>query len=77
MEVGYTKHALDKLKILRNHGVLVSKDFVSRTVRNPELEDNISRAPLRIAVGKVDESHYLRIVITFYPVRKGRYEGKI
>jgi len=87
MGVRYTKHALDKFKILKRHGVRISKSFVSQTVKNPELEDNISRAPLKIAVGRIDKDHYLRIIyrqekkvrviITFYPVRRGRYEGKI
>ena len=87
MEVRYTKHALDKFKVLERHGVRIRKSFVSQTVKNPELEDNVSRAPLKVAVGKIDEDHYLRIiyrqekkvrlVITFFPVRKGRYEGEI
>ena len=87
MEIRYTKHALEKFKILEKHGVKVKKSFVSQTVKNPELEDNVSRKPLKIAVGGIDKDHCLRIVyrqeekvrvvITFYPVRKGRYEGEI
>lgn len=87
MDVRYTKHALEKFKVLEKHGARVSRHFVSQTVKKPELEDNVSRAPLKIAVGKIDDDHYLRIVyrqegktrivITFYPVRKGRYEGEI
>lgn len=87
MKIRYTRHALEKFKVLERHGVRVRKSFVSQTIESPELEDNVLRAPLKIAVGKIDEDHYLRIIykqekkvrviITFFPVRKGRYEGEI
>lgn len=87
VRVEFTKHANEKLKIFRQHGLRISKKFVSDTVKDPELEDSESRKPLKIAISDLDSKHYLRViykqvgqvrkVITLYPARKGRYEGKI
>lgn len=80
IEIEFTKHAIDKFEIFRKHGLKISRKFVAKVVRNPELRDNESRKPLRIAISKLDSGHYLRVIykqegevkkiITFFPVRK-------
>lgn len=87
VKIEFTKHAIDKFGIFRRHGLKISKRFVAETVRNPELRDDESQKPLKIAASELDNRHYLRVIykqkdgvkkiITFFPVRKGRYEGKI
>jgi hypothetical protein len=79
VEIEFTKHATDKFGIFRKHNLKISRRFVTETVRKPELRDDESRKPLRIAISELDSEHYLSVrrIITFYPARKERYEGKI
>lgn len=81
--IHFTKHALDKLKILKGHGFPITKFIIINTVSNPEMVD-YSRSPLKIAQRGFDKDHVLRVVykeenrtkiiITFYPGRKSQYE---
>lgn len=87
VEIEFTKHAIDKFCVFQRHGLEISERFVAETVRNPELRDDEFRKPLKIAISELDNEHYLRVIykrkggvkkiITFFPVRKGRYESKI
>ena len=82
MEVRFTDHATEKLRILRSHGVKVTRKVVEEAVLEPErivtgLEGR------EIAEHSLDGTHVLRVVfinersqitvITLYPARKGRY----
>ena len=79
----FTKHALEKFKILKQHDCYVTKEQILKTIANPEKID-YSRKPLLIAQSKFDTNHVLRVVykkekdlikiITFYPGRKKQYE---
>lgn len=81
--IHFTKHALEKFIILKQHGVVIQKSAVITTITDPERIDH-SRLPLKIAQRNFDKSHVLRvvykeqgdtkIVITFYPGRKTQYE---
>lgn len=81
----FTKHSLDKFKILELHGFRVSRKQVIDTVEKPESID-YSRLPLKIAQSGFDKRHVLRVVykeesgrkiiITFYPGRRDQYEKK-
>lgn len=81
----FTKHALEKFKVLRNHKFSVLKKKVVEAVTKPDLVDH-SRSPLLIGQISVDRTHVLRVVykkendaikiITFYPGRKKQYEKK-
>lgn len=83
MKLKYTKHASHKFKYLSEVGVQVSRELVSEILAHPAHVDAISDFPNKIASGRLDKSHVLRIVyreegvtmviITFYPARKGRY----
>lgn len=80
MRVRFTKHANLKFEILRKRGLEIKRSFVAKTVREPELEDNESREPLKIAVSRLDGGHYLRVIYKQeggVRNRKGRYEGKL
>ncbi len=82
MEVYFTKHAIAKFRVLKDHGVTISRQKVLRTLQSPEAID-YGRLPLFIAQRDLDEAHVLRvvykkeddiiIVITFYPGRKNQY----
>jgi hypothetical protein len=79
----FTKHALEKFGFLERHGVVLSKEQVTNTVKSPDLLDRTSRYPLVIAQTDLDKTHVLRviysqedeqiIIITFYPGRKKQY----
>ncbi len=82
--VVYTKHAEDKFEVLRRHGFAVTHTQVDETVFNPERV--IPQPGGRfVAQRGISEQHVLRVVyredgdtrvvITFYPGRRERYEA--
>ncbi|KKU59350.1 MAG: hypothetical protein UX81_C0010G0013 [Parcubacteria group bacterium GW2011_GWA2_47_12] len=83
MKIRFTKHALEKFEVLKQHRILVSRNRVLNTVIAPEYTDH-RRAPLVIAQSTLDINRVLRVVykkeqddikiITFYPGRKSQYE---
>ena len=83
MTIVFTNHAEKKLKDLKNLGVDVTKSLIKNVLKNPLHVDEESDPPRKIASGKFDDNHLLRvvfreendiiIVITFYPAKKGRY----
>jgi len=82
--IRYTHHARDKFEVLRRHGFEVTPGQVEDTVLNPQ--DVIpQRGDRYIAQKGITEQHVLRVVyrqegetrvvITFYPGRRERYEA--
>ncbi len=82
--VDYTQHARSKFELLKRHGFEVTPQQVEETVLNPEKV--IPQPGGRfVAQRQITERHVLRViyreegqqrvVITFYPGRKGRYES--
>lgn len=81
----FTKHALEKFKLLRSHKFPVSKQQVIITLQRPGLVDH-SRLPLLIAQKQFDRTHVLRVVykqergdqkiMAFYPARIKQYGRK-
>ena len=81
--VRYTKHAVEKFEILKRHGFEVTREQVVKTVSEPDklIPETSNRY---IAQKRISKSHVLRVVyrhegkhkviITFYPGRKERYE---
>jgi hypothetical protein len=82
LDLRFTDHATEKLRVLRAHGVKITRKVVEEAVLEPE----------RIVTGlggrqvperSLDGTHVLRVVfinegsqitvITLYPARKGRY----
>lgn len=79
--VRFTKHAVQKLEVVKHYGFEISREQVIETVLNPWRLDRrdeqyfaIKRLNSRYALRVVYEKRkdYL-VVITFYPVRRERY----
>lgn len=82
MRIELTGHAAHKLRVLRRHGVKVTKKIVEDTVMRP---DRVVQglAGRQISERALDEGHILRVVfmregekvvvVTMYPARRGRY----
>jgi hypothetical protein len=87
IEIIFTAHALLKFEILRRHGIELTLEQVRQIVLAPvSLEEDALGNP--IAQGPLDPMHVLRvvyreesdarrIVITFYPGRRERYENQL
>jgi hypothetical protein len=86
IRVAYTHHARVKFDLLEQHGFVVTPEQVEDTVLNPE---KVTPQPggRWIAQKGITEQHLLRVVyrqegdrrvvITFYPGRRQRYEGQL
>ena len=82
--VEFTDHAMRKFEILKRLGFSVSMRQVVKVVENPERVD-VGWKGRFIASGELNREHVLRVVIekvgdrklvvTFYPARRERYEG--
>jgi len=76
-----TKHALQKINILRKYGFEISLDTIVDVIENPVRVDRKGKQYL--AIKPINEKHALRVVyevregikviITVYPVRRERY----
>ena len=82
----FTDHAVQKFKILKRLGFSVSMEQVARVVDNPDRVDAGWKGRF-IASSKLNREHVLRVVyekvddrklmVTFYPTRRERYEGQL
>lgn len=82
-KIKFCDHALNKFEILEKHNFYVEKNAVKKVVLFPERVMPGSKGR-RIAQRKIDEEHLLKVIyeeieagieiITFYPVRRERYE---
>ena len=82
--VRFTAYAKGKFIFLREHGFQVEEALVARTVQEPE---HVSRGQMGrwVAQRGISEHHLLRViyeegphervVVTFYPARRNRYES--
>lgn len=83
MPIEFTAHARQKFLMLAELGFTPSEEQVRRAVEEPDRVDAGWRGRL-IAVKGFDAQHDLRVIyeakgevkviITFYPTRRGRYE---
>ena len=79
----YTKHAQEKFELLHRHGFVVSEEQVEAVIANPEATTP-QGGGRTLAQRRVSDRHLLRViyreegagkvVITFYPARRERYE---
>ena len=79
--VKFTRHAIEKLRILERYGFTITLDMVVDTINNPVRVDR--RGNQYLAIKPIDDVHALRVVyevrkgikvvITLYPVRRDRY----
>jgi len=85
MDIKFTKHAIEKIRLLEKYGFKVSLNMVIDTINNPVRVDR--RGNQYLAVKPIDEIYALRVVyevrenikviITLYPVRRGDTVYKI
>ncbi len=81
--ITFSDHALDKIEILKKHGITLTKESVIDVVSNPQRIDE-GYAGRMVAQKEHDADHVIRVVyekesgnmkiITMYPGRKTRYE---
>ena len=81
----YTRHARAKFEILKRHGFVVISDQVDATVNQPD--DIIAQTGGRFIAQNITERHVVRViyreeednrvVITFYPGRRDRFESQL
>ena len=79
----FSKHALDKIEILKKHKIIIEKKLIEETIIKPDSID-IGYKDRLVAQKTLDETHVLRVVyeesgknvtvITIYPGRRKRYE---
>ncbi len=82
-KITFTSHALSKITLLKQHGFIVTKKEIEKTVIEPHNLDSSADEPNFIASKAFDDKHVLRVVykkendiikvITLYPAEKGRY----
>lgn len=65
MRINFTKHALMKIEILRNHGISISEETFEKTIKNPDIIENGYKDRL-IAQKRMMERHVLREVYEKY-----------
>jgi len=80
-KVKFTRHTVEKFKVVRHYGFRVNERQVVETVLNPDSLDK--RDEQFFAVRTINSKYALRVVyekrkgylvvITFYPVRRERY----
>ena len=80
--VRFTKHAVEKIEMLRHYGLEIEEKQVVEAVLRPERLDE--RGGQFFAAMVISPKHALRVVyenrkdflvvITFYPVRRERYD---
>ncbi len=77
-----TEHALTKIKLLKNHGFDISKNFLEKVIHNPEFTTH-EKFERKAAYQTIDEKLAIRviyeerddiIVVTVMIVKKERYE---
>ena len=83
-KVDFTSHAMRKFEVLKRLGFSVSVGRVVEAVQNPKRVD-VGWKGRFIASAKLNREHVLRVVyekvgdrklvVTFYPARRVRYEG--
>jgi len=82
----FSKHAEWKFEVLRRHSIIVEEKTVKDVVIKPDRLYKGQKETM-IAQKVLDEEHLIRVVytkkdndirvITFYPVRRERYAGKV
>ena len=85
MAIRFTQHAREKFEIFARHKFTVTEAQVIETLNSPDRIE-IDRDP-PVAQRSLDEDHVLRVVfraegddkvvITFYPGRRQRYENQL
>jgi hypothetical protein len=86
VEIRFISHALRKFKLLEKYGFSITDERVKDIIKSPESVTS-GKKGRKIAQAGISDDHVLRVVfeeekdrirvITFYPARRGRYEGQL
>ncbi len=81
--IEFSLHSIQKIALLKEHGFVISKEYVIGAVNNPDIVSP-GKSGRMIAEIKLDENHILRVIyeesddkifiVTIYPARRIRYE---
>ncbi|MGD0451442.1 MAG: DUF4258 domain-containing protein [Candidatus Bathyarchaeia archaeon] len=81
-KIRFTKHAVEKFEVLKQYGFEIGKEKVLEVVLQPQRLDE--RGGQFLASKVISRKHALRVIyesrkdflviITFYPVRRDRYD---
>jgi hypothetical protein len=82
-ELRFSDHALFKIDLLSQRGIVIHQDFVIDTIQSPDRQE-LGEGEKITAQKKLDENLVLRVVyreyeafilvITLYPGKRSRYE---
>lgn len=85
-QIIYTKHALEKFKLLKERGWKITKSQIKSTLQKPKWKGKTKLGQFA-AMSELDTKYILRVIydkigpnikiITFHPARRGRYETKL
>lgn len=86
MKITFTKHTLEKIKILKQQGWKVNQKKIKEIIGKPKWR-GVTKTNQNTVMGLADNNHILRIilgsengiikVITFHIARKGKYESTL
>ena len=86
MKIIYTKHTLEKFKILKKLGWIITKNKIRTVIKRPKWR-GATRYDQKTALGLIDNKHIIRIilkrngdiikVITFHIGRREKYESTL
>ncbi len=84
--IRFTSHARRKFEALRELGLALDERQVLETIQRPTVVKRTWKDRF-VATGNLNSTHVLRVVferengnitvVTFYPARRTRYEGKL
>ena len=82
----FSNHSIEKIKILNKHGFQINKKMAVDIMKNPDKITN-SYKNRKIAQKIINNRYFIRVIfmeylgskriITFYPVKRSRYEDQI
>lgn len=86
MKIIYTKHALEKFRVLEDLDWKITRDKLKETLQKPKWS-GVSRHGQETAMSLVNTKHIIRVifnreddtikVITFHIARRGKYESTL
>ena len=85
-DIKFSRHAVEKLNDSTSKKLGITVELIKRILNKPSLIDN-SEYPILMAIGELNRNLSICVVykftekglkiVTFFPAKRGRYEGKI
>jgi hypothetical protein len=79
----FSDHAVNKINVLKRHGVGVTLEFIEDAIKNPDIISRSYGGRLVVEKGYnservirvvYEERNDIIVVVTVYPSRRGRYD---